>query len=202
MEKSKNKSEKNNKNSFNKSGITMATWLNSQEFINAEDHSHYDKELFRFCKDLLIEINLNGFITENSQLGSLEPGFEERAYLCGFIKKKYTKQFINYINKKCNNKMAIVIKSPITKATKEIVVTYDGGEPFSVFTTNLEEKVINQMYRDNNISKRDADYILIIDNQFGRIANDYQGLFIDVLDALKNIKSKNTTRRSWYKFWN
>ena len=84
--------------------------------------------------------------------------------------------------------MAIVMKSPITKKTKRIVVTYDGGKPFSVFTTNLEEPVIKQMYRDNNISRNAADYVIIIDNEFGRIANDYQGLFIDVLDALKNIK--------------
>ena len=55
-------------------------------------------------------------------------------------------------------------------------------------TENVEEPVIKQMYRDNNISRRTADYIIIIDNEFGRIANDYQGLFIDVLDALKNIK--------------
>ena len=58
------------------------------------------------------------------------------------------------------------------------------------------------MYRDNNISRSDADYIVIIDNEFGRIANDYQGLFNDVLDALKNIKDIRPTRRSWFKFWN
>lgn len=194
----RNKTEKN-KNSFNRTGEKMASWLNSQEFMNSEDHAHYDKELFRFCKDLLVEINLNGFITENSQLGSSEPGFEERAYICGFIKKKNTKQFINYINEKCNNKMAIIMKSPITKNTKKIIVTYDDGEPFSVFTTNLEESDINQMYRDNHISKNKADYILIIDNEFGRIANDYQGLFIDVVEALKNI---NKTRRGWFRLWN
>ena len=91
------------------------------------------------------------------------------------------------------------MKSPITKNTKKIIVTYDDGEPFSVFTTNLEESDINQMYRDNHISKNKADYILIIDNEFGRIANDYQGLFIDVVEALKNI---NKTRRGWFRLWN
>jgi hypothetical protein len=44
------------------------------------------------------------------------------------------------------------------------------------------------MYRDNNISRSTADYVIIIDNEFGRIANEYQGLFIDVLNGLKNIK--------------
>lgn len=192
---------KRTKNSFNRTGEKIATWLNSQNFINAEDHSHYNKELFRFCKDLLIQINLNGFITENSQLGSLEPGFEEKAYICGFIKKKDTKQFIKYLNEKCNNKLAFVVKSPITKLTKNIIVTYDAGEPYSILSTNLEESVIKQMYRDNGISRSKADYIIIIDNEIGRIANDYQGLFNDVLETLKNIKSKNTTRRAWYKFW-
>ena len=192
---------KSTKNSFNRTGEKIAKWLNSQNFINAEDHSHYNKELFRFCKDLLIQINLNGFITENSQLGSLEPGFEEKAYICGFIKKKHTKQFIKYLNEKCNNKLAFVVKSPITKVTKNIIVTYDAGEPYSILSTNLEELVIKQMYRDNGISRSKADYIIIIDNEVGRIANDYQGLFNDVLEALKNIKSKNTTRRAWYKFW-
>ena len=192
---------KRTKNSFNRTGEKIATWLNSHNFINAEDHSHYNKELFRFCKDLLIQINLNGFITENSQLGSLEPGFEEKAYICGFIKKKDTKQFIKYLNEKCNNKLAFVVKSPITKLTKNIIVTYDAGEPYSILSTNLEESVIKQMYRDNGISRSKADYIIIIDNEIGRIANDYQGLFNDVLEALKNIKSKNTTRRAWYKFW-
>jgi hypothetical protein len=38
--------------------IAKSLRLNTSNFINAEDHSHYDKELFRFCKDLLIEINL------------------------------------------------------------------------------------------------------------------------------------------------
>ena len=192
---------KRTKNSFNRTGEKIATWLNSHNFINAEDHSHYNKELFRFCKDLLIQINLNGFITENSQLGSLEQGFEEKAYICGFIKKKDTKQFIKYLNEKCNNKLAFVVKSPITKLTKNIIVTYDAGEPYSILSTNLEESVIKQMYRDNGISRSKADYIIIIDNEIGRIANDYQGLFNDVLETLKNIKSKNTTRRAWYKFW-
>jgi hypothetical protein len=117
---------------------------------------------------------LNGFITENSQIGSSVKGSEERAYICGFIKKKYTNQFIKYINEKCNNKMAIVMKSPITKKTKRIVVTYDGGQPFSVFTTNLEEPVIKQMYRDNNISRNAADYVIIIDNEFGRKNNRFK----------------------------
>jgi hypothetical protein len=194
------KNSKTKKNSFNRATQNMVNHLSTNNFINAEDHSHYDKELFRFCKDLLIQINSKGFITENSQLGSSNPGFEERSYLCGFIRKEYSKRFIKYINEKCNNKMAVIIKSPITKATKKIIVTYDAGEPYSVFTTNLEEKVIKQMYRDNKISRRSADYILIIDNEFGRIANDYQGLFVDVVDALNH--TNNRTRRSWLKFWN
>jgi hypothetical protein len=196
------KNSKTKKNSFNRAAQNMVNHLSTNTFINAEDHSHYDKELFRFCKDLLLQINSKGFITENSQIGSSNPGFEERAYLCGFIRKEYSKRFIKFINEKCNNKMAIMIKSPITKATKKIIVTYDAGEPFSVFTTNLEENVIKQMYRDNNISRRQADYILIIDNEFGRIANDYQGLFVDVIDALNYLHSNNRTRRSWFQLWN
>ena len=96
--------------------------------------------------------------------------------------------------------MAVIIKAPITKSTKKIIVTYDAGEPYSVFTTNLEEKVIKQMYKDNDISRSQADYILIIDNEFGRIANDYQGLFVDVIDALNH--TNNRTRRSWLQLWN
>jgi len=194
------KNSKTKKNSFNRAAQNMVNHLSKNTFINAEDHSHYDKELFRFCKDLLLQINSKGFITENSQLGSSTPGFEERAYLCGFIRKTYSKRFIKYINEKCNNKMAVIIKSPITKATKKIIVTYDAGEPYSVFTTNLEEKVIKQMYKDNDISRSQADYILIIDNEFGRIANDYQGLFVDVIDALNH--TNNRTRRSWLQLWN
>lgn len=194
------KNSKTKKNSFNRAAQNMVNHLSTNTFINAEDHSHYDKELFRFCKDLLLQINSKGFITENSQLGSSTPGFEERAYLCGFIRKKYSKRFIKYINEKCNNKMAVIIKAPITKATKKIIVTYDAGEPYSVFTTNLEEKVIKQMYKDNDVSRSQADYILIIDNEFGRIANDYQGLFVDVIDALNH--TNNRTRRSWLQLWN
>ena len=196
------KNSKTHKNSFNKASQNMVNHLSTNNFINAEDHSHYDKELFRFCKDLLLQINSKGFITENSQLGSSTPGFEERAYLCGFIRKKYSKQFVKYLNEKCNNKMAVIIKSPITRATKKFIVTYDAGEPYSVFTTNLEEKVIKQMYRDNEISRSQADYILIIDNEFGRIANDYQGLFVDVIDALNHVQSNHRTRRSWFQLWN
>lgn len=198
------KKTKKNERSFNSISRSMAKTLNTNKFINAEDHSHYDKELFLVCKDLLIQINNKGFITENSQLGSSEQGFEERCYLCGFIKKEYTTQFLKYLNEKCNNKIAIKMKSPITKSTKRIIVTYDAGEPFSVFTTNLEEKYIKQIYRDNNVSRSEADYILIIDNEFGRIANDYQGLFVDVIDALNYVhQSTNTTRRrSWFKLWN
>ena len=58
------------------------------------------------------------------------------------------------------------------------------------------------MYKDNNISRRQADYILIIDNEFGRIANDYQGLFLDVIDALNHVLTNHYTRRSWFQFWN
>jgi len=198
------KKTKKNEKSFNNVAKNIAKKLNTNDFINAEDHSHYNKEIFNFCRALLIDINNKGFITENSQLGSLEPGFEERAYLSGFIKKQYTKRFLKYLNEKCNNKTAILIKSPISKLTKKIIVTYDAGEPFSIFTTNLEEPVIQQMYRDTGLSRHQADYILIIDNEFGRLANDYQGLFVDVLDALNYLhQSNNTTRRgSWFKLWN
>jgi len=199
------KKTKKNEKSFNTVAKNMAQKLNTNNFINAEDHSHYEKELFLVCKDLLIQINNKGFITENSQLGSSEQGFEERSYLCGFIKKEYTTRFLKYLNENCNNKLAIKMKSPITKETKRIIVTYDAGEPFSVFTTNLEERFIKQIYRDNNVSRSDADYILIIDNEFGRIANDYQGLFLDVIDALNYVHKSNinsTRRRSWFKLWN
>ena len=92
------KNSKTKKNSFNKASQNMINHLSTNNFINSEDHSHYDKELFRFCKELLLQINSKGFITENSQLGSSNPGFEERSYLCGFIRKEYSKRFIKYIN--------------------------------------------------------------------------------------------------------
>ena len=117
--------------------------------------------------------------------------------------EEFYKDVSYYINncQKCNNKLAILIKSPITKSTKKIIVTYDAGEPFSIFTSNLEEEVIEQMYRDTGVSRRHADYILIIDKEFGRLANDYQGLFLDVIDALNYVHKQDTRRRSWFKLW-
>jgi len=150
----------------------------------------------------LVKINQAGLITENSQLGSLEPGSEEHAYICGFIKKERTSKFVDFINTQCDNKIAFVIEYPLLNETIEMVVTYDDGEPFSILTNNLTKEEINSVFEYNTISSEVADYVCLIDKEIGRIANKKDGLFTDTLNGLKQLNPTNRSRRrSWFKLW-
>ena len=188
--------------SFNSVAKNMTTFLKSKTFLKQEDHSHYDKRLFNSCRKLLVNINQAGLITENSQLGSLEPGSEEHAYICGFIKKERTSKFVDFINIQCDNKIAFVIEYPLVDESIEMVVTYDDGEPFSILTNNLTKEEINSVFEYNNISIDIADYVCLIDKEIGRIANKKDGLFTDTLNGLKQLNPTNRSRRrSWFKLW-
>ena len=113
--------------SFNSVSKNMTTFLKSKTFLEQEDHSHYNKRLFKSCREILININKEGLITENSQLGSLEKGMEEYAYICGFIKKENTIKFLDFINTQCDNKLAFIISYTLINEPIEIIVTYDDG---------------------------------------------------------------------------
>jgi hypothetical protein len=188
--------------SFNSVSKNMTTFLKSKTFLEQEDHSHYNKRLFKSCRDLLVNINKAGLITENSQLGSLEPGSEEYAYICGFIKKEDTTKFLNFINTQCDNKIGFIIEYPLVDEPFKIVVTYDEGEPFSILTNNLTKSELDSLFKNNNISAEVADYICLIDKEMGRLANKKDGLFTDALNGLKQLNSKNRSRRRyWFKLW-
>ena len=188
--------------SFNSVSKNMTTFLKSKTFLEQEDHSHYNKRLFKYCRDLLVNINKAGLITENSQLGSLEPGSEEYAYICGFIKKEDTTKFLNFINTQCDNKFAFIIQYPLVDEPFKIVVTYDEGEPFSILTNNLTKSELDSLFKNNNISAEVADYICLIDKKIGRLANKKDGLFTDALNGLKQLNPTNRSRRrSWFKLW-
>ena len=188
--------------SFNSVSKNMTTFLKSKTFLEQEDHSHYNKRLFKSCRDLLVNINKAGLITENSQLGSLEPGSEEYAYICGFIKKEDTIKFLNFINTQCDNKIGFIIEYPLVDEPFKIVVTYDEGEPFSILTNNLTKSELDSLFKNNNISAEVADYICLIDKEMGRLANKKDGLFTDALNGLKQLNSKNRSRRRyWFKLW-
>ena len=191
--------------SFNSVSKNMTTFLKSKTFLEQEDHSHYNKRLFKSCREILININKEGLITENSQLGSLEKGMEEYAYICGFIKKENTIKFLDFINTQCDNKLAFIISYTLINEPIEIIVTYDDGYPFSILTNKLTEDEINVIFKNNNISKKDADYICLIDKQIGRLANKKDGLFTDTLRGLKQLTrsktNRTTRRRSWFRLW-
>ena len=84
----------------------------------------------------------------------------------------------------------------------KIVVTYDEGEPFSILTNNLTKSELDSLFKNNNISAEVADYICLIDKEMGRLANKKDGLFTDALNGLKQLNSKNRSRRRyWFKLW-
>lgn len=88
---------------FEEAKKAMVTYLKSEEFKKREDATTTQPGI-----KILEEINNSGYITTNSQIGTLTKGYnpdtkkyyniKERAYLEGFMKKQKALAFITYMN--------------------------------------------------------------------------------------------------------
>jgi hypothetical protein len=161
---------------------------------------------------LLVNINRNGFITNNSQEGVREVGFNsktyyeivERAYVSGFMKRNIGRELIQWINTN-TDKLAIETFTDISDKSwvshPSIVVTKDrvsktkaglSTVPFNGVTICpyvLPKSALQQELMLSKISKtEDVIWIHIIDMKYGRLASNVKdGLYRDILAGLRMI---------------
>ncbi len=97
----------------------MVKYLTSEEFKTREDAENTQDSV-----PILIKIIQHGFITDNSQEGSISNGYnldtkmyyhiEERAYVTGFMKQEKARAFVEWINS-YTDKVALIIHSEPSK---------------------------------------------------------------------------------------
>ena len=164
---------------------------------------------------LLQKIVKQGMITQNSQEGTISKGFskitnkfykiKERAYLSGFMKHDISFKFVDWINI-YTDKVAYVtavipddIDNEIRRTTTPIAVTVGTSstvklpenptnyEKDSIIPQYIDEETFHAIKRGSNIKyDENVDLINIFDPKYGRLASSKDGLYADVLKALKN----------------
>ena len=153
-------------------------------------------------------------ITENSQEGTVSSGFnkitkvyykeKQRAYLSGFMKPKESFEFVDWINIYTDKVAFIVAVIPedidehIRRSTSAIAVTVETGsktklpnnptdyKKFSIMPQFIDEETFESIKRSSNIkSDIDVYFVTVFDPKYGRLASSKDGLYADVLKALK-----------------
>lgn len=178
-------------------------YLQSDEFQKREDAETTLKSV-----KTLVEIIKAGFVSENSQEGEFQKGFnkesgnyyqiKERAYLTGFMKKKEALAFLDRMNEN-TDKVAFVIQATPGEEYAEgrIVVTASRSgkhlpltsefEGFTFLRTSLPESTIDFLKKQAHINKSESVvYVACFDPEYGRQASGKRGLYGDVLRCLKN----------------
>lgn len=174
-------------------------YLKSDEFQQREDANDTVKSV-----GVLIEIIKAGFLTENSQEGSIQKGLNketgkyyeirERAYLTGFMKKKEAYAFLDKINTN-SDKVAFEVISGEDYSDGRIVVTVSRSgkhlpltsdfEGFTSLRTELPSETIDFLKKQSHINKSEAVvYIACFDPEYGRQAGSKKGLYSTVLENL------------------
>ena len=164
---------------------------------------------------ILQKIVKEGMITQNSQEGIISKGInkynnmfykiKERAYLSGFILHNNSFKFVDWINT-YTDKVAFVtaiipddIDHFIRRTTTPIAVTVGASSKTklpenpvnytidSIIPQYIDEETFYSIKRSSNI-KDDihVDLINIFDPKYGRLASSKDGLYADVLKALKH----------------
>jgi len=161
---------------------------------------------------ILQKIVKEGMITENSQEGTISKSFnkeskmfykiKERAYLSGFMKHAKSFKFVDWINT-YTDKVAFIpaivpknIDTSIRKNTTSIAVTIGTSSKTQISENNytketsmpqyLDEETFHNIKKNSNIKKDENVYLIcIFDPKYGRLASSKDGLYSDVLKALK-----------------
>ena len=163
---------------------------------------------------ILQKIVKEGMITENSQEGTVSSGFnkitkvyykeKQRAYLSGFMKPKESFEFVDWINIYTDKVAFIVAVIPedidehIRRSTSAIAVTVETGsktklpnnptdyKKISIMPQFIDEETFESIKRSSNIkSDIDVYFVTVFDPKYGRLASSKDGLYADVLKALK-----------------
>lgn len=190
----------------------MITYITSGEFKNREDAQTTIKSI-----QILKKIIKYGYLTDSSQEGTNESGYnsktkkkyyiKERAYVVGFMKKKYSTSFVNWINAN-TNKIAFIIVNDSSKSFEKkfydekqhdgistIPVTIHGNTqknlvPITFIHLVLPSKIINFQLKQVHLTKSDeVDYVACIDPQYGLSADNINnGIYKNIIKGLKQIK--------------
>jgi hypothetical protein len=183
----------------------MAAFLNSSKFIKPEME---DENMIK-CVPLLQKINKLGFLTENSQRGSITQNPNktitiERAYLNGLMPLEQAKIFIKkfnisgnqiayympifHMNKKQEQTVIdLMMPVTITLNRKNKLKQVDSRQP-TTFPHYVSEGILKaihlspQLYKNLNIV-----HIICIDPVWKRIAESKNGLFTNVCHVLQNL---------------
>lgn len=174
--------------------------LNSSEFRNRvkEEDERMLSEI-----NILTEINKKGFLTNNSQSGRQEKGkhyqdkkpyiIDERAYLSGFMLKTKAEKFIDNL-RKSSDKVGLIV--PVCECDLDIpselyipLTTTKHASKVQVNTHILpviSKKSMTFFLKESKVNKTEpVVFICCFDPEWNRYSSSKNGLFTDILKALK-----------------
>ena len=190
----------------------MITHIASSEFKKREDAQTTLKSI-----PILKKIIKYGYLTDSSQEGMIESGYNkktkkkyfinERAYVVGFMKKKYSRKFVDWINVN-TNKISLIIVNDSSKSFEKkfydegnhdgistIPVTIQGNTekrltPVTNIHLILPSKIIKFQLEQVSLTKSDdVDYVACIDPQYGLRADDKSnGLYKCIIEGLMQMR--------------
>lgn len=170
---------------FAKAQQVMVEYLGSAEFAGLED-AHDTVPQVRFLQD----INRNGFLTIDSQQGSDNALDLERAYVCGFMRPNHYERALHAMNQLRSDKLLLNIPVATEKDFKarRIPLTID-KRTHEAFTTNaMFVPSMDFRFLKKQAGLKPGEAVLLVlamDPKWGRAATSKQGLYHDLIRALK-----------------
>lgn len=179
-------------------------YLDSDEFTSRED-----AEDTLGSRNILKKIIKNGLITDNSQEGLIQVGYnedskryyriEERAYVTGIMKEAVAYIFVNCINE-TTDKVAFIIRNDPSKEYKSLYdsnkaipsipvtisgtsKTKNGKMELSGFT-KLPLAIPSKYYIELKDISDKVEGVAVFDPKYGRKALAKDGLYGDILNCL------------------
>ena len=151
---------------------------------------------------ILKKINMNGFITLESQAGLYQKivnddgdnvTYSEKSYITGFMEESKVIKFMNYISLS-TDKICLIIHTvdnefkipskydiPLTIRTKDNISNINTHT-----STIIPQRIIDMYKKEIKINKSEKIiHILCYDPRFNRDAKNDNGLFTEILTALK-----------------
>jgi hypothetical protein len=153
--------------------------------------------------DILVEINKNGYLTNNSQSGRQLKGkhyqdkksftINERSYITGFMLKTKAESFLQHLHLQ-TDKIAFAI--PVSKCeididselTIPLTITKHAGEErvTTHMTTVIPQDQMNFFLKESKLNKTEpVVFLFCFDPEWNRYSSEKNGLFTDILKMLK-----------------
>lgn len=192
---------------FKRAQQLMYKYLTSDEFRNRED-----AESTQSSVSILQKIIHNGYITNNSQEGTIVTSYtdnkyfrmEERAYVSGFMHCDKASKFINYINTYTDKVAFAIFSNPSEdyhtkfKSSDYIpsialtVFGYSSESPEQIKLTQsmstrtvLPTSIVEFEKEQVHLNGIKVEYVECFDPRYGRLATAADGLYNDILKALQ-----------------